>query len=152
MSLALIIQIGTLVSVVVGICSLIFGAMIYKRQSNAQIFLEYTRRYESIMESFPTNSIFTRLNSEGEPPEENEKLTLSVLKYLNLCSEEFYLCKRKYLSQDVWQIWEGELKRTLSSPLYCREWPKLRREFEAYPDFLKYVEDIQAQCLLHKIC
>lgn len=154
MNIELAIQIATLISVVVGIIGLVFGFRIYKRQSNAQIFIEYTGRYEKIMESFPFQAISVRLNSEGSPPEESQKLTLAVLKYLNLCSEEFYLFKKKYLSKDVWLIWEAELKRTLSSPLYCREWPKLKVEFEAFPEFLIYIENIQMECaannLLHR--
>ncbi len=150
MTLELIIQFGTLVSVAVGLWGLIFGVKTYKRQSNAQIFLEYTGRYERVMESFPAKAMSSRLSSEGEPPEESEMLTLAVLKYLNLCSEEFYLWKKKYLSKDIWQIWEAELKRTLSSPLYCREWPKIRVEFEAFPEFLKYIEEIQAKCAVNK--
>ena len=73
------------------------------------------------------------------------------------CRQEY--TKQKYLSKDIWLIWEVELKRTLSSPLYCREWPKLKVEFEAFPEFLKYIENIQkklvANNLLHqsaKIC
>jgi hypothetical protein len=146
MNIELVIQIGTLISVGVGICGLVFGIRTYKRQSNAQIFIEYTGRYEKIMESFPPQAISARLDSEGSPPEESQELTLAALKYLNLCSEEFYLCKRKYLSKDVWLIWEVELKKTLSSPLYCREWPKLKVEFEAFPEFLAYIENIQKEC------
>ena len=40
MNIELAIQIATLISVVVGIIGLVFGFRIYKRQSNAQIFIE----------------------------------------------------------------------------------------------------------------
>ena len=151
MNIELATQIGSLLSVLLGIY---LGIRTYKRQSNAQIFIEYTGRYEKIMEFFPPQAISVRLDSAGSPPEESQELTLAALKYINLCSEEFYLYTRKYLKKEVWLIWEEELKRTLSSPLYCREWPKLKVEFEAFPEFLTYVENIQKECaannLLHR--
>jgi hypothetical protein len=51
--------------------------------------------------------------------------------------------KSKYLAGEVWAIWERELKRMLQSKLIEREWPKLRDEFESYPEFFKFVEDAQ---------
>lgn len=151
MNIELAIQFGALISVGVGIVGLILGIKVYKRQSNAQIFLEYTGRYEKIMGSFPSDALTSRLNSEGAPPEESEELTLAALKYLNLCSEEFYLWKGKYLSKDIWHIWEAEPKRTLSSPLYCREWPKLKVEFESFPKLLTYIDTIQQECTANKL-
>jgi hypothetical protein len=146
MTLEFVTRIGTLISFATGIWGIILGVIIYRRQSNALIFLKYTERYEKVMESFPPNTFSARLNSDGEMPEESDELTIAALKYLNLCSEEFYLYRRKYLSKDIWQIWESELKRTIRSPLYCREWSTLKKEFEAYPEFLGYVDEIQRSC------
>jgi len=98
MNLQIAVQIGTLVSVILGVYGLYKGIQNYKRQANAQIFLAYTERYEKIMETFPSEALFARLSLDGKPPEPNEKLTIAVLRYLNLCSEEFYLCNRKYLA------------------------------------------------------
>jgi hypothetical protein len=98
------------------------------------------------MNRFPQEALRARLNLSVEPPEKSDELSLAVLRYLNLCSEEFYLCKQKYLSNHVWGIWEAELKRTLSSPLFVREWEGLREEFRSYPEFLAYVEQAQRGC------
>ncbi|MGA8408568.1 MAG: hypothetical protein WB680_15440 [Candidatus Acidiferrales bacterium] len=126
--------------------SLIVAIVLYRRQSNAQIFLEYTKRYSDVMNMFPPDGRKARLNLFAEPPAESNNLSLAVLRYLNLCSEEFYLCKKKYLSNHVWKIWEAELKRTLSSPLVVREWAAgLSDEFQSYPEFLKYVEKAQRE-------
>jgi hypothetical protein len=69
----------------------------------------------------------------------------AVLRYLNLCSEEFYLCRCGYLAREVWDIWEAELDRTLWSPIVRREWPELKREFAAYPEFAAYVDERQGE-------
>ena len=140
MNLELVVQLGTLVSIAVGAAGLFFGIRVYRRQMNAQIFLEYTKRYEEIMASFPVDAHGARLDSYGEPPSSSTELSMAVLRYLNLCSEEFYLCRRKYLAREVWEIWESELQRTLRSPLLRREWKVLRREYESFPEFVRYVE------------
>lgn len=123
--------------------SILFGVYVFRRQMNAQLFLEYTKRYEEVMRSYPADDRSTRLDSDGEPPSESAELTAAILRYLNLCSEEFYLWRRGYLSTDIWRIWEGEIRRTLASPLYRREWPQLVAEFAAYDEFVRYVRDAQ---------
>jgi len=145
MSLEVVAQIGTFASALAAVVAIAVAVRTYKRQTNAQVFLEYTKRYETVMQSFPVSARHARFDLEGEPPEPSEELTLSVLRYLNLCSEEFYLFKRGYLAGDVWQIWEGELRRTLGSPLVRREWVVLKREFASYPEFLSYVDRCQSQ-------
>jgi hypothetical protein len=136
----IVIQIGTVISIVVGIFAFIYGVRSYKNQMNAQVFLQYTERYEDIMKSFPKSAWSARFNSKEALPKESEELTLSVLRYLNLCSEEFYLFKQKYLSKKVWNIWADELARTLRTPLLRREWQKLADEFDAYPEFQSFVK------------
>src|SRR5215210_5658968 len=98
----------------------------YKGQMNAQVFTDYNNRYDEILTSFPASAWEARFNLDTNLPEESMELTLCVLRYLNLSSEEFYLYKRGYLRRDVWDIWEGELLRTLRSPLVRREWKRLQ--------------------------
>src|SRR5438105_8667813 len=138
---------GTLLLALFTAAGVVTGVLFYWRQCNAQIFLEYTKRYDEVMNKFPADARRTRLDLFAEPPPESEELTLAVLRYLNLSSEEYYLCARGYLSKHVWQIWEAELKRTLCSPLVMREWKKLRTEFLTYAEFLEYVEETQSESI-----
>ena len=135
--------IGTLIATVIAAVGLIAGIRVYRRQMNAQVFIEYTKRYENVLSSFPQEAQKVRLDLTGKPPDPSKEITKSVLRYLNLCSEEFYLWNQGYLSKKIWQIWEAELKRTLQSPLLKREWDELKKEFEAYPEFSDYVDQIQ---------
>ena len=89
---------------------------------------------------FPKDALLVRFHSEALPPQSAE-LTLCLLKYLNLCSEEYYLWQHKYLAKTVWAIWEKDLKKMIASPLLQREWPVLKKEFESHLEFLVYVED-----------
>ena len=134
------VALSTFLLVFVTFIGLLIGIRTYRRQTNAQVFLEYTKRYENIMESFPTNALPARLALEGTPPPQSTELSLALLRYLNLSSEEFYLQSKGYLAKEIWLIWEGELTRTLRSPLMRREWKELRSEFDSYPEFLTYVD------------
>jgi hypothetical protein len=144
MNLQLTIQIATLVSVIVGFFGLINTIRSYRKQMNAQILMKYTERYERILEQFPEDALAARFDSKVLPPA-SPQLTLCVLKYLNLCSEEYYLTRHGYLSESLWRIWEGDLKRIIASPLLKRELPSLRPEFLSHKDFLDYVERVQAE-------
>jgi hypothetical protein len=133
----------TVLSVLAAVGTLYWGVKSYRNQMNAQLFLEFTKRFEEVMQSFPKNTWPSRLDIEGKPPAKSKALSLSVLRYLNLCSEEYYLYKKGWLHKEIWEIWEGELIRTLQTPLFLREWKALSSEFESYPKFREYVDKIQ---------
>jgi hypothetical protein len=147
MTLEVIAQFATALSVVIAVLTVLLAIRVYRRQMNAQLFVGYTGRYEQIMGSFPKDGWSARLNLVDKLPERSDELSLCVLKYLNLCSEEFYLHKRKYLADEVWKIWEREIKRTLATPLFVREWKNLKGEFESYPEFQQFVEAARVDVL-----
>lgn len=129
--LTLIGPIGTCVAVGVAI-------WVYRRQMNAQMYLEYTKRCDQILQCFPRE---VRLDLARAAPGSVNQLLL--LRYLNLCSEEFCMWKNWYLSRRIWRIWEEEIKRFLRSPLVRAEWKALRQEFDSFATFQQYVETVQ---------
>ncbi len=106
--------------------------------------MKYCERYEHILEQFPEDALTARFDAKALPPQ-SPQLRLCVLKYLNLCSEEFYLKTHGHLSKSVWNIWEADLKRIIRSPLLQREWPSLQPEFLSHPEFFKYVTRVQSE-------
>jgi hypothetical protein len=145
MTLQLVLQAATPLSMIIGFVSLVNTINNYRRQMNAEILMKYTERYERILDQFPQDALIARFDARVLPPQ-SPQLRLCVLKYLNLCSEEYYLTRHGYLAESVWRIWEGDLKRIIGSPLLKREWPVLRAEFESHQDFLQYVERVQGKC------
>lgn len=143
----------TLQSVVqlVGLVSVAFSIWLslknYRRQKTVEMVMKYAERYEKIMDAFPREAFRFRFNLETELPPRSDNLTLAVLKYLNLCWEEYYLYKRGYLAKDVWRIWEEELMRMLQSQLFRREWEVLKDEFKSDPAFMHFVDEIQNETL-----
>jgi hypothetical protein len=139
----LLMLVAAVVTAVGGVGFVVVMMQTYKGQMNAQVFNECNDRYDRILDSFPPSAWESRFNLDGSLPDESTELTLCVLRYLNLSSEEFYLYRRGYLRREVWDIWEGELLRTLRSPLLRREWKTLRPEFVSYPEFSRYVDEAQ---------
>lgn len=121
-----------------------FGVLVYRRQMNAQLFLDYTKRFDELMRS--SDGTTTDFGAALESPAAvNAGAGHAALarRYLNLCSEEFYLWRRGYLSTAIWAIWEREIVRTLRKP-YLREWWKVgRRQFAAFKEFAEYVDAAQ---------
>lgn len=139
----LLILIATVVSAIGGVAFVWAMLETYKGQMNAQMFVECNNRYDEIIASLPREALAARFELDTALPAPSAELTLCMLRYLNLSSEEFYLYRRGYLRRDVWVMWEGELVRTLRSPLLAREWQTLKSEFVSYPEFVGYVEGVQ---------
>lgn len=140
----LLAQIATAVSVIIAVISIRAAVKANRRQMNVQVLMADAQRYERILESFPPQSLQARFSTADLPPE-SDQLTQATLRYLNLCSEEFYLWRAKYIEDGLWEIWEQELRRMLQSNLLMREWVKIESEFQSYPEFYQFVKRVQAE-------
>jgi hypothetical protein len=124
----------------------IIAVVTYRRQTKVTVFLEYTKRYREVMAAESLGKWRLQVNEPYDVPadaEELERLRLALLGYLNLCAEEFSLWKKRWLSKGTWSTWEVEMKRILRTPWFRQDWLFLRKEFDSYEEFQKYVRDIQ---------
>jgi hypothetical protein len=117
----------------------------FKKKAHADTILKYAERYDKVMDSFPEKAFLRRFSPEEELPDCCQKLTLAVLKYLNLCSEEYHLYKEGYIAKKTWDIWERELKKVVRSALFGREWEVLKDEFESDSDFKRLVDETRLE-------
>jgi hypothetical protein len=142
-------QIATCVSAVVALVAVVVAVGAYRKQHTAQAFIHYTDRYREIMAQFPAWARGPRQFSEDALQESTESLRSACLNYLNLCSEEFFLNREKFLAGKVWNIWKDEIRRTLQSALFRREWPLLKSEFASFPAFTEFVTSVQREGAAH---
>lgn len=128
-----------LASAVIALLALAVAAWTFRQGAELNAFLVFTERYEDIMSELPYEA---RLAPQWNPAVDKD---FSIrLRYLNLCSEEYYLKKRRLLSGRVWGIWKAEMTSTLASRPYRDAWQQLRPQFSSYPEFSKFVDDCQA--------
>lgn len=115
------------------------------RKMDSQVYLACIERFERIVQSFPDDFRSKTLNTDFQEIElkNRERVRLCMLRYLNLCSEEYHLLKQGVLTEEVWGIWEKEIERMLQTRLYRTGWPELKEEYQSYQPFCDYVERIQ---------
>jgi hypothetical protein len=107
-------------------------------------FAEYTRRYSEIMDVLPFEArrpggSFT-LN--GLQAQERERVLGAMRKYLNLCSEEFYLHAKGRIDRDTWAIWKTGIRDTIRLPCFQGAWTLLRPEYDYFPAFCGFIDSL----------
>lgn len=109
-----------------------------------QTFSEYTRRYLDILDSLPEEARVPdeSLDPNELRPAERRKLLISLRRYFNLCSEEFYLRKRKRIDAETWRIWESGIQATMRLPTFRNGWTILGPEYAYFAGFHAFMEDV----------
>jgi hypothetical protein len=125
-----------------GVAAVFFGLRGVKTQIQAQMFSDYTKRFQEIMSDLPLNardpSTAKALNDYSQ--EDRESILNVVRKYLNLCSEELYLADAKYIKGDAWSIWKNGIADMMRLPIFRDAWAQTRQEYNAYKDFQDFID------------
>ena len=145
MTIDAFIRYGSLWTLVLGVLSLLFAIRSYRRQVNAQIFFEIAKRYHDMLQTFPVQHWASRLHPKEKLPEPTAELQSGALRYFAIVHFAFVLHELGYLSKKLWRILQLEHQRTLTSPLFVREWCNLRHEFNLFPRFVSYIESLQSE-------
>jgi hypothetical protein len=140
-------EFGIIVSGLIALIGFILAARQYRSQMNVQLFLAFTERYMRVLDGFPPETRQSRVDPNVEPPPSTPEIHKAVLKYLNLCAEEYHLYQSGYLAKDIWVIWETKMKTALRGKLFRREWNELYHEFDDQPKFQEFVRSVHAEPL-----
>jgi len=132
----LLMQVGTLVLGSVGIWVALLNQ---RRQLNAQMFIEISSRFQEILRLFPTEAWLANLNPSRPMPPSSQELTDCTLYCIQLVADVYHLHKGGYISKHLWVLWEREIKRTLTGPVFLREWGGVAAEFAHDQDFIDYI-------------
>lgn len=143
MNLDIILQFATLSTLVVGIIGILVRINGYRRQLNANLFIEYAGHYDAVIRSFPQNVWAQRFVDEEQLPQESHEITICVFRFLNFLAGAYYFHKKGYIEKEAWHIWEIQINTILQSPLFRREWCKFSSENVISKDFRLYIETIQ---------
>jgi hypothetical protein len=110
------------------------------------VFLEYTRRFEEIAAELPTELRDTP--TEFDRSYQNKKDGLSdhvqhaIVRYVNLCSEEFFLHGEGLITEPVWELWRSYMEAVLGTALFTDAWGRIRRRYDAQKPFQSFVDGI----------
>ncbi len=136
-----VVQYAQLGTTLVGFLGVAVALRSHRRQMNAQMFTEFSARFESVIRAMPVSAWSTD-QDHGEPPPPSEELTKGSLQCFHLLANLYHLHKGGYVSHDLWRPWQLGIKRTLQGPLWQREWRKLEAVFAHVPDYRRYVHGI----------
>ncbi len=110
-----------------------------RRQLNAQMFIEFSRRFEELLRLFPTEAWLANRRRDKELPPPSKEITECTLYCIQFVADVYHLHNAGYISNRLWNLWEREIKRTLKGPLFVREWSAVAAEFSHDKDFLAYM-------------
>jgi len=111
------------------------------KQSKMQTFLTYTQRYQDVLVNLPIeieNSTFKPSEDEKE-----KEITLRWLRaYFDLCSEQYYLSRRKLIDLVVWHRWQGGMRDYLKKPAFLWAWEEIQSNGYYHGEFASFIEGL----------
>jgi|HubBroStandDraft_5_1064220.scaffolds.fasta_scaffold37315_1 hypothetical protein len=138
-------QIGTLVQVgplLVGAVAVWVAVLNQRRQLNAQMFVEFSARFQELLRLFPTDAWLANLNPSRPLPPQSQDVRDCTLYCIQLIADVYHLHQAGYITKRLWLLWEREIKHTLTGPVFQREWEGISAEFASKPDFFLYISTL----------
>src|SRR5260370_28833224 len=129
MSANLLVQIGQTGTLILGGLYIWVALLNQRRQLNAQMFVEFSRRFQELLRLFPTEAWLANRNASQPLPPPSQELTDCTLYTVQLVADVYYLHKGGYISKNLWLLWEREIKPTLTGQVFQREWEGVAAEF-----------------------
>ena len=129
-------------SVFVGATAVYAALRNHTRQLNAQIFLAYSDRLQTIRRARGADLISLR-QTDDISPESDAELSAGAIETLHLVFELYELKQQGYIRGGLWPLWQRDTDRLLNSPAIRQSHEHLKREFEGHPRFIAWVEERQ---------
>ena len=142
MTAEVLVQLGQAGTLLIGTLGIGVALRNQRRQLNAQMFIEYSRRFEDLLRLFPTEAWLANRNPGQPLPPPSQELTDCTLYCIQFIADVYYLHKGGFISRNLWLLWEREIKRTLRGPLFAREWEKVAPEFSHDCAFIQYINTL----------
>lgn len=113
-----------------------------RRQLNAQMFIEFSARFQELLRLFPTDAWLANLNPSRPMPPQSQDVRDCTLYCVQLVADVYHLHQAGYITKRLWLLWEREIKRTLTGPVFQREWEGISAEFTNNPGFFDYISKL----------
>lgn len=128
--------------VFVGMIAVYSAMRNHTRQLNAQIFLAYSDRLQTIRRMLRTDLL--PIWKATPNPDELTRILPSLLQVLHLILELYELKTQGYVKPRMWAIWSRDIERFLVTPSVLALRPEIRDEFCGHDRFLAWIEQRQA--------
>jgi hypothetical protein len=142
MSANLLVQIGQTGTLILGGLYIWVALLNQRRQLNAQMFIEFSRRFQELLRLFPTEAWLANRNPSQPLPPSSQEVTDCTLYCIQFIADIYHLHRGGYISKNLWVLWEREIKHTLAGPVFQREWDGVEAEFAHNRDFFHYIDTL----------
>jgi hypothetical protein len=139
------VQFAQFSTILVGFLGVVVALRSHRRQMNAQMFIEFSARFESVLRALPAQAWITNGDANERIPPPSEDLTKCALQCFHFLADLYHLHEEGYVSQDLWRPWQLGIKRTLQSPLLQREWFAVEEAFSHHPEYCRYIRGLIAE-------
>jgi hypothetical protein len=139
-------QLGAIGTLLVGSIGIFVALRNQRRQLNAQMFIEFSGRFQQLLRMFPTEAWMANLTHSLPVPPPSRELTECAMYCMHFVADVYYLHRGGYVSAKLWKVWEREIKRTLTGPVFRRELAAVEIEFSQDNEFISYVQSLMRDC------
>jgi len=138
-------KIGNSGSIAIGSLGIYVALRNQHRQLNAHTFIEFSKRFQELLRLFPTEAWLANRNSSKPLPPSSQEITDCTLYAMQLIADVYRIHQAGYLANRVWKIWEKEIRKTITGPVFRREWKEVSAEFSHSADFVAYIDEIMGE-------
>lgn len=110
-------------------------------QTKHNFFADYTKRYQDIILNFPENINEDDFKLKKLKSDAYEQTMRYMRVYFDLCSEEYFLYKKKFLDKDVWREWKEGMEVAFNKPAFNQAWKIVTEKSIFYKDFQNFVNN-----------
>ena len=125
----------------VAVAALFWQVRESNKQSKMQTFLTYTQRYQDVLLNLPIEIESSKFKASEDVQEKKE--TLRWLRaYFDLCSEQYYLSKRKLIDEVIWTRWQGGMRDYLKKPAFLWAWKEIQANGYYHGEFASFIDGL----------
>ncbi len=139
-------QLGLIATLLIGSLGIYVALRNQRRQLNAQMFIEFSNRFQQLLRTFPKEAWMANHSASLPLPPSGPQLTECAIYCIHFVADVYYLHLGGYVSAKLWRIWEREIKRTLTGPVFQRELAAVEIEFSQDNEFLVYLGGLMRDC------
>ena len=113
-------------------------------QLKAQVFSDYTKRYQDIILHFPEDVNEKKFILSRERQDYAQTMRY-IRAYFDLCYEEWYLHRHKKIDADTWTQWKSGMGSAFSKNAFKQAWDIVKQDTTYGDEFVRFVENLLAK-------
>ena len=138
----LLAQFGSAGTLAVGSLGLYVALRNQHRQLNAQMLIEFSKRFQEMLRTFPKEAWLANRDPSMAMPPSSQELADCTRYAMQLIADVYHLRNIGYISKKIWDVWERQIRQTLAGPVFQREWQGPSTEFAYSGEYVRYIDEV----------